>query len=208
MIEKHIQITKTARYYISGDIENATEVWMLIHGYAHSGAEMISHFETYAKPGRLFVAPEGLSRFYSRGFGGKPVASWMTSEDRLNEINDYVKYLDQVLLEIIPVEFKGEINLLGFSQGVATATRWMNATQFKVSHLYIYAGRIASELVEPISPIFSKCHITYITGDKDKLISNEDQAAVLNLMKRLNARIIHFDGGHEIVPEALNQFIN
>src|SRR3989442_12895857 len=51
--------------------------------------------------GRLLVAPEGLSRFYVREMS-EPVAdrkvgaSWMTREDRLQGIPDYVRYLDAV----------------------------------------------------------------------------------------------------------------
>jgi hypothetical protein len=44
------------------------------------------------------VAPEGLSRFYFEGGfhgpGSKVGATWMTREDRLAKIEDYVGYLD------------------------------------------------------------------------------------------------------------------
>src|ERR1051325_10016453 len=47
---------------------------------------------------RRLVAPEGLSRFYlsERATERRVGASWMTREDRLAEIADYLGYLDAV----------------------------------------------------------------------------------------------------------------
>ena len=49
------------------------------------------------------IAPEGLSRFYKNGFYGEVVSSWMTKEDRLNEINDYILYLDTLIEELLKI---------------------------------------------------------------------------------------------------------
>jgi hypothetical protein len=67
------------------------------------------------------VAPEALSRFYVSQEPGRhcPVSvvggTWMTREDRENEIRDYVRYLDilhdEVEIEGVPT------TVLAFSQG-------------------------------------------------------------------------------------------
>ena len=44
---------------------------------------------------RLLIAPEGLSRFYHEDHESIG-ASWMTREERLEEIKDYLMYLDLV----------------------------------------------------------------------------------------------------------------
>src|SRR5207237_799567 len=69
--------------------------------------------------GCCVVAPEGRPRFYltesptERRVG----ASWMTREDRLHEIDDYVRYLDAVHVDLkLP---NTRITALGFSQGSA-----------------------------------------------------------------------------------------
>ena len=50
-------------------------------------------------------------------------ASWMTREDREQEIADYVDYLDDVVTWAGPGVAR--LRVLGFSQGVHTAARWV-----------------------------------------------------------------------------------
>src|SRR6187397_2460650 len=91
----HIKVTRTARYYISGESTLPPEILVyVLHGYGMQAKKFIHEFESLVKPGVWVVAPEGLSRFYRKGFGGDVVASWMTSDDRLLEIEDYVDFLD------------------------------------------------------------------------------------------------------------------
>ena len=94
-IKNHILVTKTARYFTLGELnENTRELWFVLHGYAQLASDFIQDFEGLDNGTRFIVAPEGLNKFYARGFGGKPAASWMTSEDRENEIIDYINYLN------------------------------------------------------------------------------------------------------------------
>ena len=95
MQENHIKIAKTARYFQLAEIgSEIREVWFVCHGYGQHAGYFLKHFECLNNGGRLIVAPEGLSRFYLDGFYGRIGASWMTREDRLNDIKDYVLFLD------------------------------------------------------------------------------------------------------------------
>ena len=201
--KNHIQVTKTARYFTLGELnENTREVWFVLHGYAQLASDFIKDFECLDNGTRFIVAPEGLNKFYARGFGGKPAASWMTSEDRENEIIDYINYLNTLYKSLnIPLHVK--VTVLGFSQGVATASRFIHHTQQKIDAFIIYAGEIASELINPISNPISKLPITYITGKNDPFITPEKQHKIYNLMNHLDAKIIEFSGGHEIKKEVL-----
>ena len=80
------------------------------------------------------VAPEALSRFYDGDMqarmhrDAKVGASWMTREDRLSEIADYIAYLDAVhesILARLGGARRLPVTVLGFSQGGATAARWV-----------------------------------------------------------------------------------
>ncbi len=201
--KNHIQVTKTARYFTLGELnENTREVWFVLHGYAQLASDFIKDFECLDNGTRFIVAPEGLNKFYARGFGGKPAASWMTSEDRENEIIDYINYLNTLYKSLnIPLHVK--VKVLGFSQGVATASRFIHHTQQKIDAFIIYAGEIASELINPISNPISKLPITYITGKNDPFITPEKQHKIYDLMNHLHAKIIEFSGGHEIKKEVL-----
>ncbi len=205
----HFPTTRSARYATLGQLNsNTTEIWLVVHGYAQLASNFLKNFEGLENENRFFIAPEGLSRFYAKGFGGNPVASWMTSEDRENEIKDYIQYIDSLMNHMIPMDYQGKIMVLGFSQGVATLTRWMHASHRKVDSLFIYAGQIAAELTHPISDKLKSVPITYITGSKDPLLKPEQKIAVDALMQKLQAKVVTFEGGHEVKREVLRLILS
>jgi predicted esterase len=126
----------------------------------------------------------------------------MTTEDRLAEINDYCRYLDALYAREIAGR-NTKMILLGFSQGTGTATRWLHQTKHSVNHLVLYAGEIASDLRDPVSPRIQALPLTYVTGNNDPFLTPEKTTDVRRLMKSLGADIIEFEGGHEVKPEVL-----
>ena len=202
MKEHHIQTIRTARFFTLGKLNDSTEkVWIVLHGYAQLAKDFILQFEVLNDEKNFIIAPEGLNRFYAKGFAGKPAATWMTSEDRENEIKDYISYLDLLYVHLNLHQIKAKIIVLGFSQGVATASRWLHATQNHADHFVIYAGEMGRELLSPFSEKIKLLQLTYITGKEDPLITRENHLQVYKLMKDLNASIIEIDGGHEVLPE-------
>jgi predicted esterase len=204
-----VSTTKTARYFTLGELTpNTKEIWIVLHGYAQLAADFIKPFETIASESRFIIAPEGLNKFYAKGFGGKPAATWMTSEMREEEIRDYINYLN-VLCEYWGIQnHKAKIILLGFSQGVATASRWLHQTTLPISRFIVYSGEIAAELQRPVSQALLSTPLIYITGNNDKLISAEKLEMVKTQMAQLKATLIEFDGGHEVLPGVLQTLVN
>ena len=130
-VERHLKVTRTARYWTVGDPGQGDggEIWFVLHGYKQLARRFLRRFEALATDRRMLVAPEALSRFYVSPEPGRHGprsvvgATWMTREDRLNEIEDYVAYLDGLAEELGAARHR--MTVLGFSQGVATATRWV-----------------------------------------------------------------------------------
>ncbi|MBK9635339.1 MAG: hypothetical protein IPO64_12805 [Bacteroidetes bacterium] len=56
----------------------------------------IEKFEDFDPEEHFVIAPEALSKGYIDGLTGRVGASWMTKEDRTNEIQDYINYLESV----------------------------------------------------------------------------------------------------------------
>jgi predicted esterase len=203
-----IHTQKTARYFTLGYLSpETTEIWIVLHGYAQLANDFLENFRFLEDPSRFVVAPEALNRFYAKGFGGKPGATWMTSEAREDEISDYIRYLDVLYSDLNLPATARKIFLLGFSQGVATATRWLHHTNCRIDELVICSGEIARELQHPLSPKLQSLPVTYITGTNDRLIDEEKHKAVFRLIEQLNARIIRFDGGHEISSESIKNLL-
>lgn len=204
-MEHHLQTTRTARYFTHGTLSGATKcVWIVLHGYAQLAKDFILPFEALDHT-HFIIAPEGLNRFYAKGLGGKPVATWMTSEDRLNEIKDYIAFLDRVYADLQLEHSRAKIIVLGFSQGVATASRWIAATPCRVDHFVICSGELGSELQTDIPQKIKDLHLTYITGTRDPLITPGKHAHVYAIMRSLDANIIEFEGKHELPQEVIMQ---
>jgi len=212
MIYQNISVSKTARYYLSKEISDKIKsVWFVLHGYGQLAEEFIRNFEAISNDYTLVVAPEALNRFYWKGFDGRIGATWMTKEDRLNEIKDYINFLDMVYIEIMKnySDKTVKVSVLGFSQGTATACRWLVNSKVKVDKLILWGGTIPPEINTEVSiKILEASNLSIVIGDKDEFI--EENLVGLEI-KRLNQnklfyQLIRFDGKHEIKPEILRQF--
>lgn len=147
--EHHLPVSRTARYFTTGDPHaGVRELWFVCHGYGQLAGRFIRHFESIATPERLIVAPEALSRFYVEVSGKTHAdthvgASWMTREDRLSDIEDYVEYLDALYAHML-ASLDGAsptFTALGFSQGVATVARWLERTSVHVDRALLWEAR-------------------------------------------------------------------
>lgn len=214
--EHHLAVRRTARFHTLGAIAAETrEVWFVLHGHGQLSAYFIRHFAPLAGSGRLVVAPEALNRFYLeqsgwQGAGSSRVgATWMTREDRLAEIEDYIRYLDALQFEIfrtVPRE-QARCVLLGFSQGVATAVRWACRGRLRPDVLVLWAGTIPPELdVHDVQPLRSM-KVVRVIGRQDDMAQADTIAAEDARIERLGiaAETVRFDGGHELNTEVLQQ---
>lgn len=121
-----LEVPRTARYHVLGaGSDPVREAWFLLHGYGQLAGPFLDSLAPLARPGRILVAPEALSRFYLRRGTGEVGATWMTKEERASEIQDNVRYLDLVAEELHTAHpGLRALQALGFSQGGATAARW------------------------------------------------------------------------------------
>jgi len=122
-VEHKLTVPRTARYWTLEPTGAPLGTLFALHGYGQLARFFIRKFQPVADNGWRVVAPEGGHRFYLQGTEGRVGASWMTKEDRLSDIEDYVRYLDRLRAETGGGNGTPEV-LLGFSQGVATALRW------------------------------------------------------------------------------------
>jgi len=215
--QRHLQVQRTARYAVMGSLEGElSEVWIVCHGHGQLARRFLSRFLPLERPDRLFIAPEALSRYYlSPPVGGPhpasaPVgATWMTSEDRESEIHDYVSYLDLLHDEIFSVVDRAKVRLwvLGFSQGTATAARWVAHGNVDPDRVVLYSGLLPSELdVERAARLAQRSPLTIVLGTNDEFARPELIAAQEARLLELSVphTLIRFEGGHEVLPEVLN----
>ena len=201
----HIETVRRSRAISIGpDAANANEQWIVLHGYGQEAEKFIKKFSILAQAENLVIAPEGLSKFYLEGFQGVVGASWMTSHDRLLEIEDYVNYLDIVFSEVCNPKIA--LNVLGFSQGAATAARWAASTKNKVKSLTLWSGLWPPDLpFESEVKDLKNIPINVVYGVNDKYGSRDKVIEQVEKLKEqgLDVKLVEFEGGHVIVGEVL-----
>ncbi|TGE28868.1 alpha/beta hydrolase [Hymenobacter metallicola] len=213
--ERHLTVTRSARYYQAGELNAATrQVWFVCHGYGQLAAYFIRHFHrlTQADPTTVVIAPEGLSRFYLQGTSGRIGATWMTREDRLAEIDDYVAYLNQLAGTVLQAcSAQVQVTVLGFSQGAATVSRWLARAPFRPARLVLWAGAFPADMEFTVATrLLHQFPVTLVCGDQDEFISAADLAQQQAFLQSLGTEpeIIWFAGKHELngpVLERLHQ---
>src|SRR5256885_9007877 len=141
MQEHRVTVARSVRYFTLGG-EEPREVWFACHGYGQLAARFLEKLRVLDDGRRCLVAPEGLSRFYlsERPAERRVGASWMTREDRLAEIDDYVRYLDAVYADVFASRDRAQVSVhaLGYSQGAATVSRWVAMGQAQVDRLTLW----------------------------------------------------------------------
>jgi predicted esterase len=210
MQEHSLQAARTARYFTLGASEGATEIWFVCHGYGQLAARFLERFRPIESDQRCIVAPEGLSRFYltesptERRVG----ASWMTREDRLHEIDDYVRYLDAVYAQV--VRGKARITVLGFSQGSATVCRWAALGSSRIDRLIVWGGEVPPDLdlAQPnVATRLRTSHLTLVYGTRDEFFTPKIIAATEARLRSHDIlyALAPFEGGHEIDEATLRR---
>lgn len=209
--EHHIPVTRTARYYTLGELnENTKDIWIFLHGHRQLAGSFILQFSELADAGSFIYAPEALMRLYVKGDFGDVGASWMTKEDRECDINDYVNYLDRLFFDEIKPNaelYKLKINVLGFSQGAATLARWITLGKAKVSKAVFWCGSLAHDLDYRNYPHLKETEIHQVFASKDPYYKKDFPDLQVSILKNagLEPHSFVFNGGHEISMKFLKE---
>jgi predicted esterase len=209
MKELNIHFQYKTRYYTQGVLDSNTKnIWFVLHGYGQLAKFFLSKFNHVSDAGVYVIAPEGLSKFYledvtsrARTGNNRVGATWMTRENRLTDIENYLTYLKNIYNKEVPNDFKGEISILGFSQGAATATRWALEGYPLFHRLILWAGILPPDMnFDQAHEILKDKKVIEVFGKSDPYLTDERLKEVSDLNAKLNIHpeIIEFDGGHEI----------
>lgn len=207
-----MRVPRTARYWTEGDGRSARDVWFVLHGYGQLAADLLAAAAPLAGDGRLVVAPEALSRFYAtQAASGSHTdsavgASWMTREDRGHEIEDYIAYLDALASRVLaPLDPAPRVHVLGFSQGVATAARWVAAGGVRPATLVLWGSLPPADLHEAGRRWSEGVDLRLVHGTRDRLITPDALEVTLSRLRREGAQVtVHtFEGGHRLDAEVL-----
>lgn len=206
-----LKIQKTAHYYTLGTPSPATKrFWIICHGYGQRADRFLQQFQLLDDGSNFIVAPEGLHRFYWKGMNGDVAASWMTKQDRLDEIADYTAYIKQLYeTYLAQLNEDVEIILFGFSQGCATQCRWIEKAKPNFHHLVLWAGMLPEDIdYLAMEDYLKDKKIHFAIGDQDQYLIPEYLAQQSELIKaqRLEVKEWAFEGKHETRKKVLKVF--
>ncbi len=212
-MEHRISFEFNARFETLGEITDQVEhLWFVCHGHGQLAKYFIKKFECLNDGKHVIVAPEGLFRYYLQGFTGRVGATWMTKEDRISDIENYLVYLEQVFNKVREeLPKKVSVTLLGFSQGAATISRFATQTDVDFDRLVLWAGIFPPDL----PPLESrrklkdkKCYLVYGTEDpyltEDRIKEQESIAVQI----QVTPESIAFGGQHELYEKVIQQIDN
>lgn len=217
MEEKSVAFHFNARYYKLGTLDPSTkQMWIVLHGYGQLAQFFIKKFHHLTSKNICVFAPEGLSRYYLSEFtdqgrkDNKVGATWMTSENRLMDIDNYLSYLDMVYEKELKPFARVPVTLLGFSQGCATVCRWAANGTITFDRLILWAGLFPPDMdFKAGNNALASRKILMVVGDQDPFVTPARMTEFDQLASQLGIQPekIIFSGKHEINEGVLKQLI-
>lgn len=208
-MEEKIDITIQARYFTHGN-PDANNLIIALHGYGQLASYFIKKFEFLNPETYFVVAPEGLHRFYINGTSGRVGASWMTKENRENDIHNYLHFLKSVTEKISDKKIYKKRVLLGFSQGGATASRFLGMTLQSFDAFLLWASVFPPDMNRESLVNFNSSKNYLVIGNQDPYYSEEDIVIEQEKLNKGGTKFeyVKFDGNHTIHAQTLQQILN
>lgn len=209
---KNVTYTTTNTYETLNTLTPKTEnIWIVFHGIGFLSKFFLRYFDDLEPEKNYIIAPQAPSKYYLKNEYKHVGASWLTKENTKQETLNLFNYINAVLVhENIPTNCN--ITVLGFSQGVSIALRYLTHAHLKCNKLVLYAGGIPVEVNKNDLTYLAtfNTEIVSIIGSKDEYLSPERLVAErekLDLIFGNKVNFINFDGGHEMRKEIINSLV-
>ncbi len=203
--EKEISYNSTNSYSTLNTLTSKTKyIWFVCHGMGYLSRYFLKYFQGLNPDENYVIAPQAQSKYYIPPKFKHVGASWLTRENTPMETENVMRYFDSIFANETFTEDKRLI-VLGYSQGVSVALRYMAKRKLQCAHLIAHSGGIPVELKAADFNYF-RGKTTLIYGDKDEYLTPERVAEETKKAKSLfgqNLEIIEFNGIHEVNVEFL-----
>jgi predicted esterase len=201
-LEKEASYRATNTYSTLNTLTEKTKnIWVVFHGMGYLSKYFIKYFSEMDAEENYIIAPQAPSKYY-QGKNFKHVgASWLTRENTIADTHNILNYVDAVVEKELP-DFKANLIVLGYSQGVSIATRWVASRKIQCDKLILHSGGIPSELkTQDFEFLKSSAQVIYLYGNKDEYITEaRETEEKLKGSKLFQSRlkIEVFEGIHEV----------
>lgn len=177
----------------------------VLHGYGQLAFYFLQKFKNLDDRYHV-IAPEGLHRFYVQGTSGRVGASWMTKEGRELDIENNTAALDSLHQSVLNRLNPKTITVLGFSQGGATASRWVEFGKIAVDTFISWASVYPPDL-EELSTKKGVKRKVFVLGNQDQFYDANAQEKIKSDYLKRAFDIVTFDGKHDIDTQTLQTIL-
>ena len=206
--EKKVSYTTTNSYSTRNKLTSATKnVWFCCHGLGFLSRYFIQYFNGLDADENYIIAPQAPSKYYQRSDFKHVGASWLTREETQQETENVLNYLDAVFAsEEIPEDKR--LILLGYSQGVSVAMRWLASRKLNVDTLVIHSGGIPKELSPQDFEFLTTTQVELWYGTEDEYLTEKRIYEETRRTKEMFGealKIVPFEGKHIVNRELINE---
>jgi len=207
--ESEISYAITNTYSTLNKLTSSTKnIWFVCHGMGYLSKYFIRYFNGLNPDENYIVAPQAQSKYYSTPQFKHVGASWLTRENTEMETENIMTYFDAIF-ESENISKEKNVIVLGYSQGVSVAMRYVAKRQLQCSQLVLHSGGIPKELKKEEFEFF-KGKAKLIYGINDEYLNEERMKEELKKAKNLfgnRLEIISFEGVHEVNTSLINTLI-
>tara|TARA_R100001369_G_scaffold87479_2_gene123070 strand:- start:20417 stop:21055 length:639 start_codon:yes stop_codon:yes gene_type:complete len=208
--EKKVSYKFTNTYMTLNERTSKTKnVWVVFHGIGYLSKYFLKYFKGLYPEENYLIAPQAASKYYLNGKYTHVGASWFTKDNTQQEVENAMNYLEEVY-KAEDLESTTNLIILGYSQGVSVATRWVSKKKIECSHLILCSGGLPKELNPEDFKHLKTSKISMLYGNEDPFMDKERLHNEKLRLKEIfpeNLTIIPFNGVHEMKPSIIETLV-
>ncbi|WP_010521842.1 alpha/beta hydrolase [Aquimarina agarivorans] len=210
-MQKQTIYKSTNTYDTLNKLTGATKnIWLVFHGIGYLSRFFIKHFSSLNAEENYIICPQAPSKYYKDDNYRRVGASWLTKENTVLDTENVLNYVDAILdQENLPENCN--LIVLGYSQGVSIASRWIAKRKRQCSRLVFISGVFPAELKKfDFNHLDNKTIIYHTVGINDPIFETENVLKQeLKIQQTFpNVFITNHNGGHELDSSLLEHYLN
>jgi predicted esterase len=172
---KSVSYPHTNSYEVLFPIKTTTQnIWLCFHGIGYLSTYFKRYFKKLDPELNAVIVPQAPSKYYLGNEFRHVGASWLTKVDTDQEMQNNLNYINGILEQEGIID-DSRIVLMGYSQGVSIATRFLKNHDSPIKALIMHSGSIPAELNSNDGELFRSLtnRFIHITGTQDEYLNDE-----------------------------------
>jgi len=208
--EKEISFIAKNSYSTLNQRTNETEnIWFVCHGMGYLSRYFLKYFKDLDPLKNYIIAPQAPSKYYQQP-KMHVGANWLTRDNTVMGMETIINYLDAVF-EAESLNNASNLIVLGYSQGVSIAMRYLVKRQIQCQHLILHSGGIPKELqASDFDYMSGNTKVSLVYGTEDEYLNEErinDEMVRAQVLFSNRLMVEPFEGTHQVNTAFINSIV-